>query len=34
MQTLVLVICDRAVRGQHPPSYLVGSLIPGWRRSW
>ncbi len=29
MQTLVLVICDRAIRGaQHPLSYLVGSLIP------
>src|SRR5262245_34268006 len=28
MQTLVLVICDRAVRGDHPLSYLVGSLIP------
>jgi cation:H+ antiporter len=28
MQTLVLVICDRVVRGQHPLSYLVGSLIP------
>ena len=28
MQTLVLVICDRVVRGEHPLSYLVGSLIP------
>ena len=28
MQTLVLVICDRAVRGERPLSYLVGSLIP------
>jgi cation:H+ antiporter len=28
MQTLVLVVCDRAVRGDHPLSYLVGSLIP------
>ena len=28
MQTLVLVICDRVVRGDHPLSYLVGSLIP------
>ena len=28
MPTLVLVICDRAVRGDHPLSYLVGSLIP------
>ncbi len=28
MQTLVLVICDRAIRGAHPLSYLVGSLIP------
>ena len=28
MQTLVLVICDRTVRGDHPLSYLVGSLIP------
>ena len=28
MQTLVLVVCDRAVRGEHPLSYLVGSLIP------
>jgi cation:H+ antiporter len=28
MQTLVLVLCDRAVKGEHPLSYLVGSLIP------
>ena len=28
MQTLVLVICDRAIRGERPLSYLVGSLIP------
>lgn len=28
MQTLVLVICDRAVRGDRPLSFLVGSLIP------
>ena len=28
MQTLVLVICDRVVRGDRPLSYLVGSLIP------
>jgi cation:H+ antiporter len=28
MQTLVLVICDRAVKGDHPLSYLVGSLNP------
>ena len=28
MQTLVLVICDRVIRGDRPLSYLVGSLIP------
>jgi cation:H+ antiporter len=28
MQTLVLVICDRVVKGDHPLSYLVGSLNP------
>ena len=28
MQTLVLVICDRAVRGDRPLSFLVGSLTP------
>jgi cation:H+ antiporter len=28
MQTLVLVLCDRAVRGDRPLSFLVGSLIP------
>ena len=28
MQTLVLVICDRVIRGERPLSYLVGSLIP------
>jgi cation:H+ antiporter len=27
-QTLVLVLCDRAVKGQFPLSFLVGSLIP------
>lgn len=28
VQTMVLVLCDRAVGGEHPLSYLVGSLIP------
>ncbi|HMJ79512.1 MAG TPA: sodium:calcium antiporter [Candidatus Dormibacteraeota bacterium] len=28
VQTMVLVLCDRAVGGDHPLSYLVGSLIP------
>lgn len=28
MQTLVLVICDRVVKGDRPLSFLVGSLIP------
>src|SRR6476660_1720203 len=28
MQTLVLVLCDRAVRGDRPLSFLVGSLVP------
>ena len=28
MQTLVLAICDRAVRGPNPLTYLVGSLMP------
>ena len=28
VQTMVLVICDRAVGGDRPLSYLVGSLIP------
>src|SRR5262245_31710748 len=28
IQTLVLVICDRVVRGDRPLSFLVGSLIP------
>jgi cation:H+ antiporter len=27
-QTLVLVLCDRAVRGDRPLSFLVGSLTP------
>ncbi len=28
IQTMVLVLCDRAVSGDRPLSYLVGSLIP------
>ena len=28
IQTMVLVLCDRAVGGDRPLSYLVGSLIP------
>lgn len=28
MQTLVLVLCDRVVRGDRPLSFLVGSLMP------
>ena len=28
IQTMVLVLCDRAVGGDHPLTYLVGSLIP------
>src|SRR5690242_7372003 len=28
MQTLVLVLCDRAVRGDRPLTFLVGSLVP------
>jgi cation:H+ antiporter len=28
IQTMVLVVCDRAVGGDRPLSYLVGSLIP------
>src|SRR5437763_13327449 len=28
IQTMVLVVCDIAVRGKRPLSYLVGSLIP------
>ena len=28
VQTMVLALCDRAVRGPYPLSYLVGSLIP------
>ncbi|MFI5254923.1 MAG: sodium:calcium antiporter [Candidatus Limnocylindrales bacterium] len=28
IQTMVLVVCDRAVGGDKPLSYLVGSLIP------
>ncbi len=28
VQTLVLVLCDRAVKGERPLSYLVGSLVP------
>jgi len=28
IQTLVLVLCDRAVKGDRPLSYLVGSLVP------
>ena len=28
VQTMVLVLCDRAVGGDRPLSYLVGSLIP------
>ncbi|HWB67463.1 MAG TPA: sodium:calcium antiporter [Mycobacteriales bacterium] len=28
VQTLVLVICDAAVRGDRPLSYLAGSLLP------
>jgi cation:H+ antiporter len=28
MQTLVLVLCDRAVRGDRPLAFLVGSLAP------
>ncbi len=28
VQTMVLAVCDRAVRGDRPLTYLVGSLIP------
>jgi cation:H+ antiporter len=28
VQTLVLVLCDRAVKGDRPLTFLVGSLIP------
>src|SRR4051794_9986454 len=28
IQTMVLVVCDLAVRGKRPLSFLVGSLIP------
>lgn len=28
IQTLVLVLCDRAVKGDRPLSFLVGSLVP------
>lgn len=28
VQTMVLVMCDAAVRGQRPLTYLVGSLLP------
>jgi cation:H+ antiporter len=28
IQTLVLVLCDRTVKGDRPLSYLVGSLVP------
>ena len=28
VQTLVLVLCDRAVKGDRPLSFLVGSLVP------
>jgi cation:H+ antiporter len=28
IQTLVLVLCDRAVRGDRPLTFLVGSLVP------
>jgi cation:H+ antiporter len=28
VQTLVLVLCDRAVRGDRPLTFLVGSLVP------
>ena len=31
MQTLVLVLCDRAVRGDRPLSFLVGSPCRCWK---